>query len=213
MTPLRIVLADDHPTFRFGLRAALAAAHDVEVVGECADGRDLVAMVDELRPDVVLTDVNMPAGDGISATEQLVTRHPGLPVLVLTMHAEDDVILAALRAGARGYLLKGAERDEIVSAVHAVAAGGSVFGTSIGARVRELLLQPVATTESAAFPGLTPRENQVLREVALGKGNHEIARLLGLSEKTVRNNVANILAKLAVPTRAAAVARARDAGF
>lgn len=212
MSAVRVVVADDHPTFRFGLRAALTAAEDVDVVGECADGDALLAMVDALLPDVVLTDVHMPAGDGITATEQLVVRHPGIPVLVLTMHAEDEVILAALRAGASGYLLKGAERDEIVSAVLAVAAGGSVYGTSIGTRVRELVVRGPLGPHTP-FAQLTPRESEVLREVAHGLGNPQIAQLLGLSEKTVRNHVANILAKLAVPTRAAAVARARDAGL
>lgn len=212
MTPLRVVVADDHPMFRYGLRAALAAAPEVEVVGECADGLALADLVERVRPDVVLTDVDMPAGDGVTATAHLLVRQPGLPVLVLTMHSEDDVILAALRAGARGYLLKGADRDEIVRAILTVAEGGTVYGAGIGNRVRDLLTHPAPPTESV-FPSLAPRENEVLREVAHGQSNHEIARLLGLSEKTVRNNVATILTKLAVPSRAAAVARARDAGL
>ncbi|MFD1505718.1 response regulator transcription factor [Georgenia yuyongxinii] len=208
---LRVVIADDHPMFRYGLRAALEGAAEVEVVGEASDGAGLVALVERTAADVVLTDLDMPGVDGYTAIRDVLTRFPDLPVLVLTMHADDDAVLGGLRAGARGYLLKGAEREEIVRAILTVAGGGTVYGAQVGRRVSELLTQRPDPT-SRPFPELTPREEQILELVAEGLGNHAIAGRLTLSEKTVRNNIATILVKLHAPDRAAAVARARDAG-
>ncbi|TRW44514.1 response regulator transcription factor [Georgenia yuyongxinii] len=210
---VRVVIADDHPMFRYGLRAALAGAAQVEVVGEAGDGAGLLAIVEQTGPDVVLTDLDMPGVDGYTAIRELLTRLPDLPVLVLTMHADDDAVLGGLRAGARGYLLKGAEREEIVRAILTVADGGTVYGARVGRRVSELLTQRPDPAAARPFPGLTAREEEILGAVAEGLGNHAIAGRLGLSEKTVRNNVATILVKLQVPDRAALVARSRDAGL
>jgi len=206
-----VVIADDHPMFRYGLAAALDAVREVEVVGQAPDGAALVVLVNDLRPDVVLTDLAMPGLGGEAAIAEIVARYPEVAVLVLTMHADDDAVLGALRAGAHGYLLKGADRDEIARAVLTVAGGGTVYGAEVGRRLAALL--SVRGQATRRFPELTPRKEQILSLVATGLGNHEIARRLGLSEKTVRNNVAAILNKLQVRDRAAAVARARDAGL
>jgi DNA-binding NarL/FixJ family response regulator len=211
--PIRVVIADDHPMFRFGLRAVLAACADVEVVGEAADGTELIALVERTQPCVVLTDLTMPGLDGSSAARHIVAQFPDIGVLVLTMHDDDDALFGALRAGARGYLLKGAESEEIVRAVLAVAAGDAVYSSTVARRIVTFFTSAHRTYAAQVFPELTPREREILDLVAGGLGNHEIARRLVLSEKTVRNNVAAILTKLQVPTRAAAVAKARDTGL
>jgi DNA-binding NarL/FixJ family response regulator len=211
--PVRVVIADDHPMFRYGLRAVLDAAEEVTVVGEAADGQQLLTLVDQTRPDVVLTDLAMPGLDGATATRQLLDRHPQLGVLALTMHDDDQALFGALRAGARGYLLKGADKAEILRAVQAVAAGEAVYGAAVARRIVEFFTGTQQQYAAQAFPQLTTREREVLELVAAGCGNHEIARRLVLSEKTVRNHVAAILLKLEVTDRAAAVARARDAGL
>jgi DNA-binding NarL/FixJ family response regulator len=211
--PVRVVLADDHPMFRFGLRAALAAADDLDVVGEADSGLTLVAMVERLSPDVVLTDLAMPGLGGAAATRRILESQPEVGVLVLTMHEEDEALFEALRAGARGYLLKDADRDDIVRAVLAVADGEAVYGAAVAARIVGFFTGAHQAYVRQVFPDLTTREREILELVATGRGNHEIARRLVLSEKTVRNNVATILTKLQVPNRAAAVAKARDAGL
>ncbi|GAA1801019.1 response regulator transcription factor [Agromyces neolithicus] len=210
--PVRVVIADDHPMFRFGLRAALAASNELEVVGEAADGAELCRLVETLHPQVALTDLEMPGVDGLTAMRALTERFPEVGVLVLTMHADDEALLDAMRAGASGYLLKGAERDEIARAVLTVAAGGTVFGGDVGRRISAYATRP-RVAAGKVFAELTDREHEVLEHVATGLGNHEIAARLFLSEKTVRNNVATILVKLQVRDRAAAVARARDRGL
>lgn len=209
---VRVVIADDHPMFRFGLRAALATSAELEIVGEAADGAELYRLVEQLHPHVALTDLEMPGVDGVSAMRMLAERFPDVGVVVLTMHADDGALLDAVRAGARGYLLKGAERDEITRAVLTVAGGGTVFGCDTGRRIAAYATRP-AVTGGKVFTELTDREHEVLEHVAVGLGNHEIAGMLFLSEKTVRNNVATILAKLQLRDRAAAVARARDRGM
>ncbi|MGK5685506.1 response regulator [Actinoplanes sp. URMC 104] len=212
-SPVRVVLADDHPMFRYGLAAAIAASPEIEIVGEAADGRELLALVDGAGPDVVITDLTMPGMDGATATRAILARHPEVSVLVLTMHDENKTLIEALRAGARGYLLKGADRTEIIRAVLAVAAGESVYGTGIARRISDFFIGADADRATTVFPELTDRERQVLKLVAAGCGNHDIARRLALSEKTVRNHVSAILFKLQVGNRAAAVAKARDAGL
>ncbi len=213
MTPVRVVIADDHPMYRYGLRAVLAASPEVDVVGEAGDGEELRALVRDTRPDVVLTDLAMPGLDGASATRLIIEEFPEIGVLVLTMHEDDEALFSALRSGARGYLLKGADRDAIVRAVLAVASGDAVYTAAVARRIVGFFTSTPATYASQLFPELTAREREILELVATGSGNHEIARRLVLSEKTVRNNVAVILTKLQVPDRAAAVARARDRGL
>ena len=208
---VRVVLADDHPMYRFGLRAVLDASPEVEVVGEASDGVELLAVVNQCTPDVVLTDLSMPRLSGAAAIDELSRRHPRLGVLVLTMHEDDASLFGALRAGARGYLLKGADREEIVRAVLAVAGGDAVYGGAVARRVVDAL---TGTGPSApAFPELTERERQVLELLAAGLATGRIAQRLALSDKTVRNHVSAVLTKLQVPDRSAAVARAREAGL
>jgi DNA-binding NarL/FixJ family response regulator len=211
--PVRVVIADDHPMFRYGLRAVLAASTEVDVVGDASDGSQLVALVEHSQPDVVLTDLAMPGLDGATAARQIIQRFPGIGVLALTMHEDDEALFGALRAGARGYLLKGADREEIVRAVLAVAAGDAVYSANVARRIVGFFTSAHQTYAAQVFPDLTGWEREILDLVAAGLGNHEIARRLVLSEKTVRNNVAAILTKLQVPDRAAAVAKARDTGL
>jgi len=211
--PVRVVVADDHPMFRYGLVAALAATPEVDVIGEAAGGAELLAVVDRAAPDVVLTDLAMPDLDGAAATQAIMARHPEVGVLVLTMHEDDEALFGALRAGARGYLLKGADRADIVRAVLAVAAGEAVYGAAVAQRIVNFFTGAQRDYAAQVFPELTDRERDVLDLVAAGCGNHEIARRLVLSEKTVRNHVSAIFCKLQVNDRAAAVAKARDAGL
>jgi DNA-binding NarL/FixJ family response regulator len=211
--PVRVVLADDHPMFRFGVAAVLATAPEVLLVGEAASGRELVELVDRVEPDVVLTDLAMPDLDGAAATRELLARRPGLGVLVLTMHDDDESVFQAMRAGARGYLLKGAERAELVRAVLAVAAGDAVFGAAVARRIVDFYTGAQEKYVASAFPDLTARERDVLGLLAEGRRNSDIAARLGLSDKTVRNHVSAILFKLQVPDRTAAAFKARDAGL
>jgi len=211
--PVRVLIADDHPMFRDGLRAALAAVPQLEIVGAAADGEQLLQLVATTQPDVVLTDLTMPGTDGTVATRQIHEQFPHVKVIALTMHEDDAQMLGALRAGARGYLVKGAEREEIVLAVLAVAAGESVFSGAASQRLIDFFTGVAQPAAPAAFPNLTNRERDVLELVALGLGNNEIAHRLALSEKSIRNNLATIYTKLEVNNRAAAVARSRDAGL
>lgn len=212
-SPVRVLIADDHPMFRFGLTAAIGAAAEIDLLGEAASGAELVELVERMRPDVVITDLAMPGTDGVSATRQITARHPEVAVLVLTMHEDDEALFGAIRAGARGYLLKGADSGDIVRAVLTVARGDVVYGTSVAQRIIDVFTGAHQDYVTTVFPELTGREREILEFVAAGRNNHEIARRLLLSEKTVRNHVASILAKLRVRDRAAAVARARDAGL
>jgi DNA-binding NarL/FixJ family response regulator len=211
VNPIRVVLADDHPMVRYGIAAVLEVVAEVELVGQAGDGDELLALVASEKPDVVLTDLAMPGRDGLSAVRALHDSDPGLPVLVLTMHADDDSVFAALRAGAKGYLIKGADGAELVRAIQTVAAGDAVYGAPIASRIVQLLTGE--QSRPAAFPELTDREREVLDLMAAGLRNHAIADRLGLSEKTVRNHVSNILLKLQVPDRTAAAIKAREAGF
>ena len=210
--PIRVVVADDHPMFRFGVTAALATVPEVTVVGEASNGHELMAITTETRPDVVLTDLTMPGMDGITATRHLLAADPDLGVLVLTMHDDDDFLYAALRAGARGYLLKGADRAQIVRAIHTVAAGEAVYGPAIARRIVGTFTAS-ASTGPAALPHLTDRERDVLHLLATGHRNSEIATRLHLADKTIRNHTSTILAKLHVTDRTAAALKARAAGL
>jgi len=210
-SPIRVVLADDHPVVRRGLAALLDSVEGIEVVGQAATGREAVREAQLLAPDVVLMDVQMPDLDGVEASRRIATASPGVAVLVLTMHDDDETVVAALRAGARGYLLKGADQEEIRRAVHAVVAGEMIVAPTAAAHVLARLAVVAAPT--VPFPDLTPRERAVLAAMAGGRRNGVIATELGLAAKTVGNHVSSILLKLGVETRAEAVLRARDAGL
>jgi DNA-binding NarL/FixJ family response regulator len=213
MTAVRVVLADDHPMVRYGITAVLADAPEVEVVAEAADGAALIAAVQEHRPDVVVTDLDMPGMSGAEATRQLRAAHPDLPVLVLTLHEDDESLFSALRAGARGYLLKGADRAELVRGILSVAAGEAVYGAAVASRIVAFFTGAREEYAAQVFPELTDRERDVLTLIAAGKRNSEIAGSLGLSDKTVRNHVSNVLLKLQVPDRTAAALKAKESGL
>ncbi|MFE5923878.1 response regulator, partial [Streptomyces sp. NPDC056468] len=205
---MRVVIADDHPMFRFGLRAALESADGIEIVGEANDGNELLAAVERSEPDVVLTDLAMPNLDGTAAIRQLQAGHGRTAILVLTMHEDDVALVGALRAGARGYLLKGADRTEIVRAVMAVASGSAIYGEAVARRISAFFGQSESRYAARVFPDLTDREREILGYVAEGHNNHAIARRLFLAEKTVRNHVSTIMNKLGTTSRAATVAGA-----
>lgn len=211
--PVRVVIADDHPMYRYGVRAVLAGAPEVAVVGEARNGHELLELVEREDPDVVLTDLVMPDLGGAAATAALLRARPDLPVLVLTMHDDDESVFTALRAGARGYLLKGADRAQLVHGVLAVAAGEAVYGAAIARRIVDCYTGAQPRPNAAPFPLLTAREREVLELLAAGRRNSDIARRLSVSEKTVRNHVSAVLVKLQVPDRTAAAVKARDAGL
>ncbi len=210
---LRVLLADDHAHFRAGIRALLLTESDVEVVGEAATGEEAVERAAALQPDVILMDVNMPGVNGIEATRRIVSSSPHIAVLVLSMFEDDDSVFAALQAGARGYLLKGAPKAEVVRSIRAVASGEAIFGPAIARRLMGYFATPRSPTPANAFPELTEREREILSLIAQHHTNAEIAHQLTLSEKTVRNYVSNICAKLQVVDRAEAILRAREAGL
>jgi DNA-binding NarL/FixJ family response regulator len=210
--PIRVLIADDHPVFRDGLASLLSTQPGVEIVATAADGAEAVALAMEHRPDVVVMDLQMPELTGIEATRRLTADLPDTRVLVLTMGEEDGTVLAAMRAGARGYLVKGAGQAEVKQAINTVHAGGLVFGAALALRIADLL-SGAAAPSTSAFPQLTERELEILDLVAAGRNNAQIAQELYLAPKTVRNNVSNILAKLQATDRADAIIRARDAGL
>jgi DNA-binding NarL/FixJ family response regulator len=213
VTTVRVLLADDHPMFRYGLRAVLASDPATELVGEAASGDDAVAQAAALAPDVVLMDLTMPGLHGVEATRRIVAADPEVKVVVVTMFDDTASVLAALRAGARGYVVKGADRDEILRAVHAAAAGQSIFSAAAARHVAGHLAAGRPAAEPGAFPALTSREHDILGLMAAGYTTTAIAEQLRLSPKTVRNYVSVVLAKLDVTTRAEAVRRAREAGL
>lgn len=207
---VRVVLVDDHPIVRNGLKALLASVDDIEVVGEAGSGEQALAVVAATTPHVVIMDIDMPGMGGIEATRRLAKDHPGSAVLVLTMYGEDDILFAALRAGARGYLLKGAQQEVVLRTIKAVAQGDAVFSPGVADR----LLRAFASRPPAPpFPELTEREREVLGLLADAASNTTIARRLGLTPKTIANHVSNILSKMQAADRAEAIVRARRAGL
>lgn len=208
-SPIRILLADDHPMFLEGLRFAISRSSDILVVSEASDGGEAVEQAIELDPDVVVMDINMPVLDGLAATRQVVSRAPRTQVLVLTMYEDDENVFSALKAGARGYLLKGVGAEEIVNAVRSVAGGQAVFGSALATRMLQHLQAP--RRSSGTFSQLSSRENEVLCHLANGLTNQEIADKLFISPITVRNHVTNVLAKLQVTNRRQAMLMAREA--
>jgi DNA-binding NarL/FixJ family response regulator len=209
----RILIADDHALFREGLGALFLSVSDTEVVGEAATGEEAIARAAELQPDVVLMDIQMPGINGIQATRRIVRDSPHTGIIVVTMFEDDDSVFSAMRAGARGYVLKGADQDEILKVIRAVADGEAHFGPEIAHRLMSFFSAPRPAVPAEAFPELTAREREVLDLIAAGKKNQEIARELYLSPKTVRNNISNIFTKLQVADRAQAIVRAREAGM
>jgi DNA-binding NarL/FixJ family response regulator len=212
MTVIRVVIADDHPIVRAGLSALLQSLPDVEVVGVAADGHEAVREVVTTKPDVALIDLKMPGLDGLAATRELARVAPQVAVLVLTMHDDDDSVFAAMRAGARGYLVKGVEQDDIARAIRSVAGGEAIFGPGVAQRVLASLQSPPSRT-SAVFPELTSREREILDLLAAGLSNALIANRLGVAYKTVANNVSSIFGKLQVSDRSQAIVMARNAGL
>ena len=217
MEPIRVLLVDDHTPFREGLRALLRSESDIATVGEAATGREAIEKVPDLQPDVIMMDLHMPDVNGIEATRAILATSPHISVLVLTMFEDDDSVFAALQVGARGYLLKGALKAEILRAIRGVSQGEAIFGPSIAKRLMSYFatLKPVATPIPVIqpFPELTEREQEILALLAQHLTNSEIAERLVVSPKTVRNHVSNIFSKLQVATRAQAIIRAREAGW
>jgi DNA-binding NarL/FixJ family response regulator len=208
-----VLLVDDHPLFLDGVRAALSTAPGLEIVGEAHTAAEAVELVGSLKPDVVLMDLNLPDGSGIDVTGDLLVLRPETRVLVITMSADDDAVVAAMRAGARGYVVKGAGRTELVQAVTTVAAGGAVFSPSVAERLANYFSGLAAQPGREMFPQLSAREREVLDLMAQGMDNRRIAGSLFLSEKTVRNHVSNVLTKLQASDRVDAITRARQAGL
>ncbi len=211
MVTLRIVVADDHAIVREGIRALLSAVDGYELVGTAETGPDAVRAAVTLRPDVLVMDIQMPGMSGIDATREIARVAPDVPVLMLTMFEDDESVFAAMRAGALGYVLKGASPDNMIRAIASVAHGEAVFGTGVARRALAYLSGP--RPDPTPFAELTPREREVLDLIATGIGNAAIAGRLGLAPNTVSNHISNIFAKLRVASRAEAIVRARSAGL
>jgi DNA-binding NarL/FixJ family response regulator len=210
---LRVLIADDHPLFRDGMRGLLATQPDLEVAGEATTGEEAVALVAELSPDVVLMDIKMPGTGGIEATRRILTARPDARVLVVSMFEDDATVFTAMRAGARGYVLKDDDKDDVLGAIRTVGRGGAVFGPGVAARMADFFTRVRPAVPRESFSTLTDREREMLHLMTGGASNAEISRLLSLSPKTVANYVSNILHKLQVADRAQAIVRAREAGL
>ena len=218
MDPVRVLIADDHPLFRSGLRALLGAVPDMAVAGEATTGEEAVALATELQPDVVLMDLQMPGISGIEATRRVLDQSPRIGVLVVTMFEDDYSVFAAMRTGAKGYMLKDADEEDMLHAIRAVGKGETIFSPAVARRVIDFFTgvrrsEAERAVPARAFPELTSREREVLDLIAQGLSNPEIVARLYLSPKTVRNHISNIFAKLQVADRAQAIVRAREAGL
>ena len=210
---IRVLIADDHPVFRDGLRALVESAPDLDLIGEATTGIEAVDIAATGAPAVILMDLRMPELSGIDATRRILAADPTVGILVVTMSEDDDSLFAAMRAGARGYLPKDSDSDDLIRAIHAVAGGDVIFGESIATRLQAYFAAGVARPAAAPFPELTDREDEVLELIARGLANRAIATQLGISDKTVRNHVANVFNKLQVADRGQAIIRAREAGL
>ncbi len=213
MDRIRILISEDSASFRQGLRNLLQSVEEVEVVGEATTGQDTIELANQLQPDVILMDIQMPGVNGIEATREIVRASPHIRILMLTMFEDDESVFAAIRAGARGYLLKGALKAEIVRAIRGVASGEAIFGPAIAKRLMQYFAAPRPSAPAQAFPELSDREREILALIAQHFTNVEIADRLSLAPKTVRNHVSNIFSKLQVADRAQAIIRAREAGL
>lgn len=217
MDAIRVMVADDHALFREGLAALFSSIGGVELVGEAASGEEAISQAESLHPDVILMDINMPGVDGVIATRKILRSHPTIGVVMVTMLEDDASVFAAMRAGARGYVLKGAQHKELLQTIQAVADGQALFGPAIAARMMNFF-QDIQTNRNQAvpedaFPELTAREKEVLELIGQGANNHQIAEQLVISDKTVRNHITSVFSKLQVADRAQAIIKARDAGL
>lgn len=210
---LRVLIADDHPLFRSGLAGVLEVTPDIELAGEARTGDEAVELAEGLQPDVVLMDIQMSGTNGIQATRQILQTSPHIRVLVVTMFQDDASVFMAMRAGARGYVLKDAEKEDILRAIRAVGRGEAIFSPAIASRVIDFFASKGSAAPKEAFPTLTQREREILQLLVQRRRNPEIARDLGLSQKTISNYLANIFAKLQVADRAEAILRAQEAGL
>jgi DNA-binding NarL/FixJ family response regulator len=213
MDALRVLIADDHPLFRKGMRALLTATPEIEVVGEAATGQETIELAATLQPEVIIMDLQMPGVNGIEATRQILQVSPHIRILVVTLFEDDEFVFTALRAGARGYILKDAKEEEMVRAIRAVGGGEAIFSPAIATRLMEFFATPRTGVSKEIFPALTEREREILQLIARGASNNDIATTLMLSVKTVSNYASNIFSKLQVADRAQAIIRARDAGL
>jgi len=213
MTTLRVLIADDHPLFRKGMRTLLDSMPDIEVAGEATSGAEAVEKGLALKPDLILMDLQMPEGGGLEATRRITASNPQIHILVVTLFEDDDSVFAALRAGARGYILKDADEEEMMRAIRAIGKGEAIFSPAIAARLMDYFAGTQKNAEPEIFPELTDREREILQLIARGESNAKIAEQLSISLKTVRNHVSNIYNKLQVADRAQAAIRAREAGL
>ena len=213
MEPLRVLIADDHPLFRHGLFALLNASPDFEVAGEATTGEEVIALAAQLQPDVILMDIQMPGVNGIEATRRILHTSPHIRVLVITMFEDDSSVFTAMRAGARGYILKDAQKTDMLEAIRAVGRGEAIFSPAIATRLIDFFAAPRPVASANIFPELTEREREILNLLAQGQSNTAIAAQLVLSPNTVRNYVSSIFSKLQVADRAQAIIRAREAGL
>lgn len=216
MNPIRLLIADDHALFREGLHAILKSVPDIQIVGEAGTGREALSLASDLAPDVILMDIQMPDLNGVEATRLILQTLPGAGVIIVTMLEDDDSLFSSMRAGARGYILKGADKAEMLKSIRAVAAGEALFGPAIAARLLNFFRGRVISKErepDPAFPDLTDREREILTQMTQGMTNADIADRLSISLKTVRNHISSIYNKLQVADRAQAVIRARETGW
>ncbi len=213
MEKKHVLIADDHPLFRHGIRALLEATPDFLVSGEATTGEEIIAQASQLRPDVILMDIHMPGINGIEATRRILANQAKANILILTMFEDDVSVFSAMRAGARGYILKDAQKDDLLRAIRAVSSGEAIFSPAIASRMIAFFNAARPAAPAHAFPELTERESEVLALVALGLSNSQIAERLVLSSSTVRNYVSSIFSKLQVADRTQAAIKARNAGF
>jgi DNA-binding NarL/FixJ family response regulator len=213
MTHLRILIADDHPLVRSGMRALLSATEDMEVIGEAATGEEAIIKASTIQPDVIVMDLRMPGISGIEATRRILQENAHIRVLVVTLFEDDDSVFAALRAGARGYILKDASEDDVLQAIRIVSSGDAIFDTPVAQRLINFFAAPRLTEPVLPFSDLTQREREILTFIAQGYSNAEIAQSLVINMKTVRNYISSIFSKLQVADRAQAIIRAREAGM
>jgi DNA-binding NarL/FixJ family response regulator len=217
MEIIRIVAVDDHTLFREGLRALFSTIPDIELVGEATSGAQAMELVEDLEPDIVLMDIDMPEIGGSQATRAILRQHPTIGVVMVTMLDDDTSVFSAMRAGARGYVLKGAKPDELIQTIRVVASGQALFSPTVASRIMRFFAEYGHTFKDSvpedAFPELTPREVEVLELIARGDKNQQIAEKLVITDKTVRNHITSIFSKLQVADRAQAIIKARDAGL